>query len=193
MVYVDSSLHEPNTKEYVNYCGPGASQVLISNWKKTWPSLKTLGNQEGTDPNSGTLIVNMIAPINTAIGTHYYADSGGAQNQGALSNLIGRTILDGHPLITGVMTGVTTSPGNSIFLNGWARPSMGGGSGFEVAHIVTIYGFNFTSPAHGEIYYVETAGTYAGTNKTRPQEIDYQKFWTLVDQSAVNDQAVKAP
>lgn len=193
MVHVNGSLHEPNTKAYANFCGPGASEVLISNWTSDVPSITTLGNAEGTDPNSGTLIVNMIAPINKAIGTDYYADSGGAQNQGALSDLIGRTILDGHPLITGVMTGVTTSPGDSIFLNGWAPPSMGGGSGFEVAHIVTIYGFNFTSPALGKIYYVETAGTVAGTNKTGPQEIDYQKFWTLVDQSAVNDQAAKAP
>jgi hypothetical protein len=114
----------------------------------------------------------MVGPINKAIGTDYYTDTGAASSQGAFSNLIGRNILSGHPLITGIMTGV-----GATSLNGWSNYNSTYG---PVAHIVTIYGFSFSSPAHGEIYYVETAGTRAGTSKTGPQEIDYQTFWTLV-------------
>lgn len=177
-VSVNTSFHEPNTAADVNYCGPGASQVLISNWTKNVPSIDTLAAEEKTirtGPNAGTLISNMVTPINDAIGTGYYAGLGGASNQEAFSNLIAENILNGHPLITGIMTGV----GNT-YLNGWQPVKQGGGSGYQVSHIVTIYGFDFTSPASGKIYYVETAGTVSGTNKTGPQVIDYQSFWTLV-------------
>ncbi len=181
-VRVNTSLHEPNIKADANFCGPGASQVLISAWTNKVPKIETLAIQESTNvPNPGTLMKNMQGPINKDIGTDYYTDlESGSSSRGAFSNLIGRDILSGHPLITGIMTGV----GNT-FLNGWDY------SGFKVTHIVTIYGFDFTSPAHGEIYYVETSGTVAGTNETGPQEIDYQTFWTLVQ--ANNVQLANAP
>ena len=84
---------------------------------------------------------------------------------------------DNHPLITGIMTGV----GNT-FLNGWSS---------AVAHIITIYGFDFSSPTQGKIYYMETAGTVAGTTATGPPQVmDYQSFWSLV--AANNIQLINA-
>jgi hypothetical protein len=173
MVHIDTQIKEQNSFAHRNDCGPAASAVLISAWTNNVPSIATLARLEYTNSNSGTLATNMPGPINHYIGTDYYTDGGPATSQTALSNRIGKNILSGHPLITALQT----RDGNT-FLNGWDY------SGDQAPHIVTIYGFDFTSPTQGKIYYMETAGTVSGTDKTGPQEIDYQNFWTLVQASA---------
>ena len=91
----------------------------------------------------------MVKPINDAIGTSYYVDGGSALTQKNFSDRLGKVVYDDrHPLITGLMTGV----GNT-FLSGWSRAG--------VEHIVTIYGFDFTSPTEGKIYYMETSTSSA--------------------------------
>jgi hypothetical protein len=168
---------EPHGAKYFNYCGPGASQVLISGWTKRVPSIDTLAAQEHTDRYSGTLASNMPTPINNAIGQNYYSDQGAASTQGILSNRIGYDILHGHPLITGIMTGAGT-----ISLNDWGKYNKKNG---PVAHIITIYGFDFTSPSQGIIYYMETSSTDAGPIANGPMKIDYQSFWALVQANNV--------
>ena len=106
-------------------------------------------------------------------------DGGSALTQKNFSDRLGKVVYDDrHPLITGLMTGV----GNT-FLSGWSRAG--------VEHIVTIYGFDFTSPTEGKIYYMETDNLPGDTNTTAgPKEMDYQSFWTLV---AENDVQIAAP
>jgi hypothetical protein len=170
-VSIDTSgqYNEPNNKKYVNYCGPAASQELISAWKSKVPNLEKLANEENTNRKSnGTLMTDMVVPINNAIGQTYYTTST-AGFQGAFSDMIGRDILDNHhPLITGIQT--RDDKGHQ--LNGWDKIS--------AAHIITIYGFDFTSPSVGYIYYYETAGPIAGTTATGQNHMDYATFWTLV-------------
>ncbi len=170
-VSIDTSgkYNEPNNKKYVNYCGPAASQELISAWSSKIPNLEKLANEENTNRKiSGTLMTDMVVPINNAIGQTYYTTST-AGSQGAFSDMIGRDILDNHhPLITGIQT--RDEQGHQ--LNGWDRIS--------APHIITIYGFDFTSPSVGYIYYYETAGVTAGTTATGQNHMDYATFWTLV-------------
>jgi streptogramin lyase len=162
------SYNEPNDYQHRNYCGPGASQVLISAWTSNVPDIQTLATEEQTNPNSGTLMKNMVSPINNAIGQSYYSIYH-ASSQADFSNMIGRDILDNHhPLITGI---VTIYHNNQ--LNGWT---------ISANHIITIYGFDFSSPTAGYIYYYDTSGTVAGTTATGPNRIDYNVFWSLVQQ-----------
>jgi Fibronectin type III domain len=176
MVSVGTYIEPPGAK-YFNYCGPGASQVLISGWTKSVPSIYTLAAQEHTGRYSGTLASNMPTPINNSIGQDYYSDQGAASTQGILSDRIGYDILHGHPLITGIMTG----EGN-ISLNDWGKYNKKNG---PVPHIITIYGFDFTSPSQGIIYYMETSNTDAGPTANGPMKIDYQSFWALVQANNV--------
>lgn len=163
--------NEPNKYKYRNYCGPGASRVLISAWTSKVPSIDTLATEEKTNPNTGTLMKNMITPVNNAIGQKYYSQQY-ASSQGSFSNMIGHDILDNsHPLITAIVTIYGSNK-----LNGWS---------VTAKHIITIYGFDFTSPSNGYIYYYETSGTVAGTTATGYNVIDYNTFWTLVQQNDV--------
>jgi len=165
------SYNEPNDIQHVNYCGPGASQVLISAWTSNVPDIQTLATEEQTKLNSGTLLKNMVGPINNAIGQSYYSIHH-ASSQADFSNMIGRDILDNqHPLITGILTIYQKNQ-----LNGWT---------VSATHIITIYGFDFSSPTVGYIYYYETSGTVAGTTATGPNRIDYNVFWSLVQQNNI--------
>jgi hypothetical protein len=195
----------PNFK-YFNYCGPGASRVLIAAWKSivptiTVPFIDQLATDEYTNVHSANatlmqdmaplyppLAANAPGPINSAIGQNYYITSQvGSQEvgektqraylrQGDFSNMIGKDILDNnHPSITGIQTQGPT--GNLI---GWK---------LNAAHIVTIFGFDFTSPSVGYIYYYETSNPDAmvpggspppGFAGPGPQKIDYNLFWNLV-------------
>jgi len=166
---------EPNDYTHRNWCGPGASQVLISAWTSNVPSINTLATEEKTNNSTGTLMVNMVTPINKAIGQGYYSiHYANLNSQADLSNMIGHDILDNHhPLITGILTIYGTN-----HLNGWKT--------VVAKHIITIYGFNFTSPTTGYIYYYDTSGTVAGqTLGPGPQTIDYNVFWSLVKQNDV--------
>lgn len=166
-----SSYNEPNNYKHRNYCGPAASRVLISAWTNNVPTLSTLATEEKTSAKNGTLMSNMVRPINNAIGQKYYSIQY-AGSQGAFSNMIGNDILgNNHPLITGILTIY-----GSNHLNGWS---------IKAKHIITIYGFDFTSPSVGYIYYYETGGTVAGTTATGSNSIDYNTFWTLVQQNNV--------
>jgi Peptidase_C39 like family len=167
----DTSLIEPNTDPYVEYCGPAASRVLISAWTNNVPTLDTLAAQEKTNQDKvGTWMSDMVDPVNQAIGQNYY-QSFAANSQGEFSNRIGWNIWQmNRPLITALQT----ADGNGNALNGWNSKNTG------IDHIVMIYGFDFRSPSIASIDYFETAGTDAGTSNTGINTIDYGLFWSLV-------------
>ena len=122
-----------------------------------------------TSKTEGTRAKHMVNPINVAIGQEYYKElKDGAASQAAFSNLLGKDLLNNnHPIITGIMT--KDAAGHA--LNGWKHSTQ---------HIVTIYGFDFSSPTEGTISYMETGSQGAGTTKHGSQSMDYQSFWPLV-------------
>lgn len=173
---------EPNTYAYRNYCGPGASQILISNWTTNVPSIDTLASQEKTDPNRGTYRSDMVGPIKTDANTSGFYVNGVANSQTTFDNWVaGDIYVSGRPAITALMT-YGWYNNATIWLNGWNY------SGISAAHIITIHGFNFSNPtsAGDNFYYTETAGTVAGTNGTGRQSYGANKMWALV--SANNGQ-----
>lgn len=158
---------EPNLYAYRNYCGPGASQVVVSNWTGNVPSIDTLASQEGANANSGAYLSNMVGPINSDAGAGGYYLNQVAGSQGTFSNWIGGDIyVDYHPLITAIET-----RGNGYTLQGWS---------VTAPHIIALYGFNFVTPGAGYVSYVETAGTVAGTTATGRNNYSYDPFWSLV-------------
>ena len=113
-------------------------------------------------------MTDMVTPINNAIGQNYYTTST-ATSQGDFSNMVGGDILDNnHPMITGIQT-----KGNGHTLPDWDH---------SAAHIITIYGFDFTSPTVGYIDYYETAsaGSGAQSGAWTTHRMEYNAFWSLV-------------
>ncbi len=158
---------EPNSYAYRNYCGPGASQVLISNWTGNVPGIDTLASQEYTNPASGTFLSNMVGPLNSDAGTGGFYVNQVAGSQGTFNSWVGSDIYNAHrPLITAIQT-----MASGYRLNGWS---------LNAPHIVSIYGFNFVTAGAGYISYVETSGTVAGTTATGRNNYSADPFWSLV-------------
>lgn len=167
---------EPNTYSYRNYCGPGASQILISNWTTNVPNIDTLASQEKTDPNQGTYLNNMVGPINSDANTSGFYANGVANGQSTFNNWIAGDIYDfSRPAITALMTKWSYNSA-TIYLSGWDY------SRINAAHIISIHGFNFSNPssAGDNFYYTETAGTVAATSGTGRQTYGANKMWALV-------------
>lgn len=172
MVYL-----EPNIPYYDYYCGPGASQVMISNWTNNVPSLDTLGAQELTNQgHTGTYLTDMVGPINSDANTHSFYIVGEASSQAAFNNWVaGDLYYSGRPAITALMTWANFH-GNGIFLDGF------GYSGLNVTHIINIHGFNFSNPpSQGDnFYYVETTSKDGGTDQQGKQTVGANKMWAFV-------------
>ena len=166
---------EPQGSQFANYCGPGATAVLLSAWMRNVPSIEKLGKEEHTvtsGQNPGTSASDIWTTVNEHIGQGHYS-SLEANTQKEFSNELGRTILDTHhPVITSLVTKIDST----TYLNGWKDYK-------SVNHVVAIYGFDFTSPNGGTISYVETATSDAGTTMHGPQTISYDVFWRLVQKN----------
>jgi len=171
--------------DYRNYCGPGATRVVVSNWTATIPSVDTVASAEHThayyyyEANYGTYVGSlfqwMLGPLNSYISYSYYMNSV-ASGQAAFDDYVGGdTYSQGRPLITALMTSGTYN-GLTIWLNGWDS------SQTNEAHIVSVTGFNFSNPvsAGDNIYYQETSGSVAGTNATGRDTYGANKMWSLV-------------
>src|SRR5262249_11193431 len=47
------AFHEPNDRAHRNYCGAGATEVLLSAWTPARPDVETVARAIKVDPNSG--------------------------------------------------------------------------------------------------------------------------------------------
>jgi hypothetical protein len=136
----------------------------------------TVTYMNGYDYTDGSNTCCMVKPINNHIGQSYYSVQS-ATSQKDFSNMIGRNILDNqHPLITGIVTKSSMYALNMYALKGWDQYP-------TTNHIITIYGFDFSSPDIGYVYYYETASTHAGEKEgPGPKVLEYNAFWSLVQE-----------
>lgn len=153
---------EPEQQAYWNYCGPGATRVLLSHWMQptSLPSFDSLGWEEDTndqnpnvlpnDRHQGTYTNAMVSPVNSSIPSgQYTVDSAGA-SEGTFDQWMALSLRSGAPMITGLYTRL----GNGTNLPGWNHPA---------DHIVTVYGYDFRNSNHRTISYVDT-GSLASSN-----------------------------
>src|SRR5437879_11737672 len=56
--------HEPGDWAHRNYCGAGATQVLLSAWMSDVPDIETVAKASNLNPNSGEFGANAVTAIN---------------------------------------------------------------------------------------------------------------------------------
>lgn len=178
---------------YRNYCGPVSTQTLLSHWlsPSQMPKLDTVATAEGIAPASGVFLINMTPEINRFAGVAYqtrqvYGTSVAARPSGrtAYNNIVGAEIRGYHvPLISAVQTkGASSRTNNVIYLNGWqGNKYQANRQGINAAHIVAIYGFDFTSSLHESytLSYVEGSSHTAGNAATGRNTYNDFDFYDL--------------
>lgn len=132
---------EPNDYAHRNYCGPGATQVILSVRipASQIPGIETIASDENLDPNWGVYNTAVRDELNRLLNTGFYiyvTNYGQAQ----LKNAIYDDIDLGWALDTSLYTGG---------MPGWGTQ--------DVKHIIAIYGYYAPDTNAFTVYYTETA------------------------------------
>ena len=173
--------HEPPDWAHRNYCGAGATQVLLSAWMTDVPDIETVARASKLNPNSGEFGANATTAIDAflnpvvlpALGQPRY----GAEHVTALADVkarIQRDIVDqeaimtfGHGVPVMVQTMTKTMPG----WNHW-----------NATHMITIFAFDFShdDPALDTVTYAETPSPLAGYRGPDFQTISVKALWVAM-------------
>jgi len=175
--------HEPGDFAHRNYCGAGATQVLLSGWMRSVPDIEAVAARSHLNPNRGEYGADALSAINgflapvvePAIGHPWYR----AEHVMALDGVQSRIRSDiddptavqtfGHGVPVIVQTMTRTMPG----WNHW-----------NATHMITIFAFDFrhNDPSKDTVTYAETPSPLAGYRGPDFQTITVQALWTAMQQ-----------
>jgi hypothetical protein len=170
--------HEPGDFAHRNYCGAGATQVLLSAWMSNVPDIETVARASKLNPNRGELGADANNAINAflnpivdpVLGQPRYK----AEHITSLDDVksrIQRDITDesavadfGHGVPVMVQTMTRTMPG-------WNR--------WNATHMITIFAFDFShnDPSLDTVTYAETPSPLAGYRGPDFQTITVNALW----------------
>ena len=173
--------HEPGDWAHRNYCGAGATQVLLSAWMTDIPDIETVARASKLNPNRGEFGADATNAINAflnpavvpALGQPRYL----AEHVTMLDEVkarIEQDIVDqqairtfGHGVPVMVQTMTRTMPG----WNHW-----------NATHMITIFAFDFSQndPALDTVTYAETPSPLAGYRGPDFQTISVKALWVAM-------------
>jgi hypothetical protein len=174
--------HEPGDWAHRNYCGAGATQVLLSAWMSEVPDIEVVARASKLNPNRGEYGADAANAINSflnpvavpALGQPLYK----AEHLTSLDEVklrIQRDIVDqraimtfGHGVPVMVQTMTKTMPG----WNHW-----------NATHMITIFAFDFShdDPALDTVTYAETPSPLAGYRGPDFQTIAVKALWVAME------------
>ena len=173
--------HEPGDWAHRNYCGAGATQVLLSAWMSDVPDIEAVAKASNLNPNRGEFGADATRAINQyvnpvvlpAFGQPRYK----AEHITSLDDVkarIAQDIVDqqaimifGHGVPVMVQTMTKTMPG----WNHW-----------NATHMITIFAFDFShnDPVLDTVTYAETPSPLAGYRGPDFQTISVKALWVAM-------------
>ena len=172
---------EPNDYAHRNYCGSGATQVLLSAFMRPVPDIETVARAAKLDPNRGQTGANTVAAVNSllapvvlpVLGHDRYAGTHVTSLDpvvGALrTNLLGGgdVAAFGHPAPVMLQTMTKTMPG----WNGW-----------NATHMITVFAVDLShgNPLLDTVTYAETPSTVAAYGGPPKQTITLAALWVAM-------------
>jgi hypothetical protein len=174
-------VREPGDFAHRNYCGPGATQVLLSAWLPAVPDLELIALRSRLNPKLGESgadalfgIDSFLNPIVIPVLGHPRYRPERVTTLAGVEDRIRRDILDGDtirlfghgaPVLVQTMTG--TMPG----WNHW-----------NATHMITIFAFDFShkNAALDTVTYVETSSRLTGYAGRGVETISVKALWTAM-------------
>lgn len=175
--------HEPGDYAHRNYCGAGATQVLLSGWMPNVPDIETVATRSKLNPNRGeygqdalVAINEFLAPIAVPGVGHAWYRAEHITTLAEVQQRIRADILDptalqafGHGVPVMVQTMTKSMPG-------WNR--------WNATHMITIFAFDFShnDPSKDTVTYAETPSPLAGYRGPDFQTISVQALWVAMEE-----------
>jgi hypothetical protein len=177
---------EPDDHAHRNYCGSGATQVLVSAWLPAVPDIETVARLSRLDPSSGQTGANTVVAVNAllapvvrpALGTDFYA----GRHIDHLSDLLEalRTDLSSPRVLAALGHGAPVMVQTMTRrLPGWNR--------WQATHMITIHAYDLSSgdPATETVSYAETPSRQAAYTGPPTQTITVALLWSaMLDHNA---------
>lgn len=162
---------EPNDYAHRNYCGPAATQVILSARlpANQIPDIDTIGRDENIDPNSGVYNTAIRNELNRVLNTSWYVYSIGNSQTTVMADII-YDVDAGWALDTSMWT---------YGMPGWGQR--------DVRHIVAIYGYYESAPYSGSVYYTESGGSAQGSSGTYWNIQGLPTFYSWINAHAGNN------
>ncbi len=182
--------HEPLDHAHRNYCGAGATEVLLSAWMSALPDVETVARGIVLDPNTGATGADTAAGINDFLRPVVSAKLGHDRYRGerltSLDPVLTRLRADlgsgddmrrfGHTTPVMVQTMTKTMPG-------WR--------GWQATHMITIAAASLATgnPDVDTVTYAETPSPIAGYNGPDFQTMTVSALWVAMQAFIVDDPA----
>jgi hypothetical protein len=173
--------HEPPDWAHRNYCGAGATQVLLSAWMTDVPDIETVAKASKLNPNKGEYGADAANAIDTFLNPVVLPVLGQPRYKAehvttleAVKARIEHDIVDqqaimtfGHGAPVMVQTMTKTMPG-------WNR--------WNATHMITIFAYDFShdDPALDTVTYAETPSPLAGYRGPDFQTISVKALWVAM-------------
>jgi hypothetical protein len=172
---------EPGDWAHRNYCGAGATQVLLSAWMSEVPDIEAVAKASKLNPNRGEFGADATDAINQfinpvaipALGQPRYR----AEHLTALDEVelrIERDIIDQRAILT-------FGHGVPVIVQTMTR-TMPGWNHWNATHMITIFAFDFShdDPALDTVTYAETPSPLAGYKGPDFQTISVKALWVAM-------------
>jgi hypothetical protein len=173
--------HEPGDWAHRNYCGAGATQVLLSAWMTDVPDIETVARASKLNPNRGEYGADATNAINgflnpvviPALGQARYK----AEHLVSLDDVKARIQSD----ITDPQALMTFGHGVPVMVQTMTR-TMPGWNRWNATHMITIFAFDFShnDPALDTVTYAETPSPLAGYRGPDFQTITVKALWVAM-------------
>lgn len=173
--------HEPGDWAHRNYCGAGATQVLLSAWLPAVPDIETVARRAHLNPAVGQTGADTVVAINSFLDPVVGTALEGSWYQGG--HITSRADVQAR------IRGSLTSPeANRLFGHGAPvmvqvmTRTLPGWGGWNATHMITIYGFDFSrgDPAVDRVMYAETPSPLAGYRGPDFQSVSVQALWAAM-------------
>jgi hypothetical protein len=164
---------EPDDHAHRNYCGAGATEVLLSAWTADLPDVETVARAIKLDPDTGATGADTTAGINALLhldryrGDHVTTMDGVVQRVRASLGSAGDLQRYGHTAPVMLQTMTKTMPG-------WR--------GWQATHMITVSSASLSTgnPDVDTVTYAETPSPIAGYDGPDFQTMTVRALWTAM-------------
>ncbi len=178
---VVQDFHEPGDWAHRNYCGAGASQVLLSAWLPQVPDIESVASAGHLNPGSGQSGADTAAEVNTFLDPVVAPAAGGSWYRGEHVESLDAVMARIRSDLTSPIALRSFGHGAPVMVQTMTR-TMPGWNHWNATHMITIFAFDFThhDPALDTVSYAETPSPLAGYRGPDFQTISVEALWVAM-------------
>jgi len=173
--------HEPGDWAHRNYCGAGATQVLLSAWMSDVPNIETVARMSKLNPNRGEFGADATNGINAFLNPVVLPTLGHARYKAEHVTVLDEVMTRIREDIVDQQAMMTFGHGVPVMVQTMTK-TMPGWNHWNATHMITIFAFDFShnDPALDTVTYAETPSPLAGYRGPDFQTITVKALWVAM-------------